>query len=389
MKHFLTGLAFLLLASAAGSRAQTLVFQGARILPISQPPIDNGVLVVEDGRITAIGPSGEVELPTGATIHDLSGKTLIPGMVDTHSHIGGPSGGDSSSPLHPDARSLDSIDVHSDSFWRARAGGITTLNVMPGSGHLMSGQTTYLKLRKDPHTIEDWLFCEDAITDICGSMKMANGTNSIRDKPFPGTRSRSAALVRNLFVEAQSYLDKIDKAAEAGEDPPPRNLRLEGVAQILTGERRVQHHTHRHNDILTVIRVAEEFGYKPVIQHGLGAAQVADEIAAAGLAVSVTYVDSPGGKEEALDWDMRIGAILEEAGVDVSFNTDDNILDSRRFLRYGALNVRYGMSEEGALEALTLAGARALGLDDRVGSLEIGKDADLVVLSGEPFSGFG
>jgi imidazolonepropionase-like amidohydrolase len=132
--------------------------------------------------------------------------------------------------------------------------------------------------------------------------------------------------------------------------------------------------------------VAEEFGYKPVIQHGLGAAQVADEIAAAGLAVSVTYVDSPGGKEEALGWDMRIGAILEEAGVDVSFNTDDNILDSRRFLRYGALNVRYGMSEEGALEALTLAGARALGLDDRVGSLEIGKDADLVVLSGEPFS---
>ena len=386
MKHSLTGLACLFLVSGVGSQAQILVFQGARILPISQPPIENGVLVVEDGRIAALGTAGEVEVPAGATVHDLSGKTLIPGMVDTHSHIGGPSGGDSSSPLHPDARSLDAIDVHSDGFWRARCGGITTLNVMPGSGHLMSGQTTYLKLRKDPRTIEDWLFCEDAVNDICGSMKMANGTNSIRDKPFPGTRSRSAALVRNLFVEAQNYLDKIDEATEAGDDPPPRDLRLEGVAQILEGERRVQHHTHRHNDILTVIRVAEEFGYKPVIQHGLGAAQVADEIAAAGLAVSVTYVDSPGGKEEALAWDMRIGAILEEAGVDVSFNTDDNILDSRRFLRYGALNVRYGMSEEGALEALTLAGARALGLDDRVGSLEVGKDADLVVLSGEPFS---
>ena len=366
------------------------VFRNALILPVAAPAIESGVLVVENGKITAVGamlalPRGAV--PSGATEHDLRGKVLMPGMVDAHSHLGGPAGGDLSAPINPEVRSLDAIDVMSDSFWRARAGGITTLNVMPGSGHLMSGQTTYLKLRKDPRRIEDWLFCDDAVNGVCGSMKMANGTNSIRDKPFPGTRARSAALVRKLFVEARSYVEKFEKATDDDEfEPPERNSRLEAAAQILNGSRRVQFHTHRHNDILTIIRLAEEFGFKPVIQHGTDSWKVADELAAAGLAVSVTYIDSPGGKEEALGWNMRIGAILEEAGVDVSFNTDDYILDSRRFLRYGALNVRNGMSEEKALEALTLAGARALDLDGRVGSLEVGKDADLVVLSGAPFS---
>ena len=366
--------------------ADPAVFRNATIFPISGPAIENGTLVVDDGKIVAIGPTATTSAPPGASVTDLSGKVLIPGMVDTHSHIGGPSGGDASAPLNPEVRSLDAIDVFSDGFWRARAGGITTLNVMPGSGHLMSGQTTYLKIRKDPRRIEDWLFCDDPINGICGSMKMANGTNSIRQKPFPGTRARSAALVRDLFVKGQAYIEKQAKAAADDKDPPDRNLRMEAVAQILRGERRVQFHTHRHNDIMTVLRIAEEFGFQPVLQHATDAWKVADEIAAAGIHASVTYIDSPGGKEEVLGLNMKIGAILETAGVDVSFNTDDNILDSRRFLRYGALNVRNGMSQAKALEALTLAGARALGLESRVGSLEPGKDADFVVLSGAPFS---
>ena len=372
--------------SPCAGLADTAVFRNALIVPIAGPAIEQGALVIEAGKILAIGPSASITTPSGASETDLSGKVLMPGMVDTHSHIGGPSGGDASAPLNPEVRSLDAIDVFSDGFWRARAGGITTLNVMPGSGHVMSGQTTYLKLRKNPRRIEDWLFCDDPTNDICGSMKMANGTNSIREKPFPGTRAKSAALIRGLFVEGQAYIEKQAKAAAEGEDPPDRDLRLEAVAQILRGERRVQFHTHRHNDIMTILRLAKEFDFQPVLQHATDSWKVADEIAAAGLKTSVTYINSPGGKEEALGWNMQVGAILEAAGVDVSFNTDDNILDSRRFLRYGALNVRYGMSEAGALEALTLAGARALGLDDRVGSLAPGKDADFVVLSGPPFS---
>ena len=309
----------------------------------------------------------------------------MPGIVDSHSHVGSASGGDRSSPLHPDVRALDSIDIASDSFWRARAGGITTVNVMPGSGHLMSGQTVYLKLRDGGRTVEDWLFCDNPLIDVCGGMKMANGTNSMSGPPFPETRARSAALVRGLYHEAVAYLER-EGAGTDRDQPDPRDLRMEALAEVLSGERIVQHHTHRHNDIATVLRLREEFGFRVVIQHGTESWKLAEEIAEAGVPVSITFIDSPGGKEETLDWSMEIGAILERAGVDVAFNTDDFITDSRLLLRGAAIAVRNGMSRAGALEALTLAPARMLGLEDRVGSLEAGKDADFVVLSGDPLS---
>ena len=250
----------------------------------------------------------------------------------------------------------------------------------------MSGQTTYLKIRHNPRRIEDWLFCEDPVTEVCGGMKMANGTNSIRDKPFPGTRSRSAALQRFLFVQAENYRNKVQQAEDNDKPPPARDLRMEATLEVLDGDRRIQFHSHRHNDIMTVIRLANEFQLDPVIQHGTDAWKVADELAAAGLHVSLTLLESPGGKEEVMGLNMKAPLILHEAGVDISINTDDYVLDSRLFLRYGALAIRYGLPEAVALEALTLAAARALELEDRVGSLEPGKDADFVVLSGPPFS---
>ena len=151
-------------APAAGQDAPH-VFRGAYLLPIAAPPIESGVLIVQGGAIVAVGGT-DLASPPGAVEHDLTGRVLMPGVVDSHSHVGSVSGGDRSSPLHPDVRALDSIDVTSDSFWRARAGGITTVNVMPGSGHLMSGQTVYLKLRAGGRTIEDWLFCDDPLTDV-------------------------------------------------------------------------------------------------------------------------------------------------------------------------------------------------------------------------------
>ena len=379
---------FLVLAalqhSPAAAQDEVHVFRGGRVLPIAGPPIDSGVLIVQGGAIVAVG-GPELPSPQGAVEHDLTGRVLMPGIVDSHSHVGSVSGGDRSSPLHPDVRALDSIDIASDSFWRARAGGITTVNVMSGSGHLMSGQTVYLKLRDGGRTIEDWLFCADPLTDVCGGMKMANGTNSMRDPPFPGTRARSAALVRGLYHEAQAYVER--RAARSDADPPAaRDLRMEALAEVLDGERIVQHHTHRHNDIATVLRLRDEFGFRLVIQHGTESWKLAEEIAAAGVPVSITFIDAPGGKEETLDWSLEIGAILERAGVDVAFNTDDFITDSRLLLRAAALAVRNGMSRAAALEALTLVPARMLGLEDRVGSLEAGKDADFVVLSGDPFS---
>jgi imidazolonepropionase-like amidohydrolase len=373
-----------LFAPPIAAQEPALAFRGARVLPIAGPPIENGVVVVEGGKILSVGGPGTA-IPRGANTVDVTGKVLMPGLVDTHSHIGGPSGGDSSAAIHPDTRALDAVDVFSDGFWRARAGGLTTLNVMPGSGLLMSGQTVHLKLRKDPSSIEDWLFCSDSITEVCGSMKMANGTNSIRQPPAPGTRGKSAALVRQQYIQAQEYRDKL-RDDRAGATPPPRNLPMEALVEVMDGKRIVQFHSHRHNDISTLLRLGREFGFVPVIQHGSEAWKVADEIAAAGVGVSLTFIDSFGGKEEALGWTMESGALLEKAGVEVSFNTDDGVTDSRFLMRAAAMSVRYGMSREKALEGLTLVPARQLGLDDRVGSLEPGKDADLVILSGDPLS---
>lgn len=361
--------------------ADTLVFRGATVHPVAGAPIPDGVVVVERGRIAAVGAAGSVRIPSGAEIRELQGKVIVPGLVDTHSHLGRVSGGDASSALNPEVRALDGVDIHADNLWRARSGGLTTINVMPGSGHLMSGQTVYLKLRADPGSIEDWLFCEDPARDVCGSMKMANGTNSIKGKPFPGTRAKSAAMVRELFTKARHYRDE-----RVGEKPPARDLGLEAVVEILERRRRVQFHTHRRDDIATMLRLRDEFDFDVVIQHGSEAWMLAELLAEEGVGVSYTLVDSPGGKQEVLGMRPDAPAILAAAGVEFSFNTDDSITDSRLFLRAAAMGVRHGLPRDVALRALTLAPARQLGLEARIGSLEPGKDADLVVLSGDPFS---
>ena len=373
---FLAALALLVALPAAAQEART-AYVGATVYPISGPALADGALVVEGGKIVAVGPRAGVSL-RGATVVDVSGKVLMPGLVDTHSHVGDGSGGDRSAAMHPGVRILDALNPRDASFQKAQAGGITTANVMPGSGHLMSGQTAYLKVR-DAGTIEAMLFCSDPLTEICGGMKMANGTNSIREGPFPGTRAKSAAMVREQFLKAQAYAAK--PADERG-----RDLEMEGLMEVLDGRRTVHFHTHRADDVLTALRIGEEFGFVPVLHHVSEAAAVADEIAAAGAPASIIVLDSPGGKMEAKELLFGNGAALEKAGADVAYHTDDYITDSRLFLRSAALGVRAGMSREKALEAVTLAGARMMKLDDRLGSLEPGKDADFIVLSGDPLS---
>jgi imidazolonepropionase-like amidohydrolase len=365
---------------AAG--AAPLAFVGAHILPAVGPEIPNGVLVVQDGKITLVGALDATPIPASAEVRDASGLFVVPGFVDTHTHIGEPSGGDRSGPIQPEVRALDSIDVLAPGFARARAGGITTVNVMPGSGHLLSGQTVYLKLRRGS-SIED-LAILGPTGKPAGGMKMANGTNSRGEPPFPGTRAKSAALVRERYVAAREYLRKLAEAP--ADETPDRDLGLEALGEVLRGERVVHHHTHRHDDILTVLRLREEFGLRVVLHHVSDAWRVADDIARAGVPCSLIVIDSPGGKLEARDMSWENGAALERAGAAVAFHTDDWITDSRLFLRSAGLAVRAGMSREKALAALTIEAARMLDLGDRVGSLEAGKDADLVLLSGDPFS---
>ena len=361
-------------------------FIGARLLPVSRAPIEHGTLVVHRGKILTATASSEAEIPEGATRHDATGLVIAPGFVDTHSHAGSVDGGDASGPLHPDARALDSINVRDARFQKAQAGGITTSNIMPGSGHLLSGQTLYVKHR-DSNVIDDLLiYREDG--SLAYGIKMANGTNSRKDPPFPGTRAKSAAIVREQFLKAAEYREKVERADADGEDQPSRDLGLETIAEILAGERVVHFHTHRHDDILTVLRLANEFEFRVVLQHVSDGWAVADEIAASPHVVgaSLILIDSPGGKIEAKDNQLPTAGILEAAGVRTGFHTDDPITDSRLFARMAALGVRAGMSQEGAIRGLTLAGAEMLGLEHRLGSLDPGKDADFVVLSGDPLS---
>lgn len=369
-----------LLTAACTAQAEPRVFTGATIYPVAGPVIDDGVLIIRDGRIDTVGEAGSVSIPETADVVDVSGMVIMPGLVDTHSHVGDVSGGDRSAALHPDARALDSVNVRSDSFRRAWAGGITTVNVMPGSGHLMSGQTLYLKLRANPRTVNDWLFCEDPVEDVCGGLKMANGTNPIHDNggTFPGTRARSAQMARSLFIQAREYRDS--------EQEGGRDIGMEALVEVLDGERDVHFHTHRHDDIMSALRLGEEFGFTPVLHHVSEGWRVADEIAEAEAPASIIMIDSPGGKQEAVNLLWKTAPALEEAGATTAFHTDDLITDSRLFLRSAGFGVRAGMSREGALEAMTIAGARMLDLDDRIGTLESGKDADFVILDGDPLS---
>lgn len=373
-----------LVPGIAASQDAPVAFVGARLVPIEGPEIPNGVLVVHRGRIVAVGDAASTPVPPDAARRDAAGRVILPGLVDTHSHIGSVEGADASAPLQPDVRVLDSVDVRSPQIQKAQAGGVTTVNVMPGSGHLLSGQTLYLKLR-DGGTIDD-LTMRDGEGRLRGGMKMANGTNSRRPPPFPGTRAKSAALVREQLVKAQEYRDKVKAAAGDAKKLPARDLGMEGLAEVLEGKRVVHFHTHRHDDILTALRLAKEFGFRVVLQHVSEAWKVADRIAAARAPASIIVIDAPGGKLETQDTNFRNGAALEKAGALVGFHTDDGITDSRLFLRSAGLAVRAGMSREMALRGMTLSGAEMLDMADRVGSLKAGKDADFVVLSGDPLS---
>ncbi|MDI1242607.1 MAG: amidohydrolase family protein [bacterium] len=388
MKHLaFFSLAIMMFAGAAFAQERPTAYINARLIPILGAPIEQGILLVQNGKIKAVGDARTVRLSSDVVTIDMAGKTIMPGLVDTHSHAGSPAGADASAPIQPDVRILDSVNARAASIQRVQSGGITTVNVMPGSGHLDSGQTLYLKLRDGANKIED-LLIYDKDGKYMGGIKFANGTNPIRagGGTFPGTRAKSAALVRDQFIKAGEYRDKVKAAGNDKSKLPPRDLAMEALVDVLDRKKVVHFHTHRHDDIMTALRLAKEFNFRIVLQHVSEAWKVADEIAKAKAPASIIFIDSPGGKLETVDIDFRNGVALEKSGALVGFHTDDSITDSRWFLRSGGLAMRAGMSRDKALYALTMAGAIMLDMQDRVGSLEAGKDADFIVLSGDPLS---
>jgi imidazolonepropionase-like amidohydrolase len=374
---------------------------GATVYPVSQPPIDDGVVLLRGDTIEAVGAAGEVEIPAGAEVVDLAGKVVIPGLVDLHSHIGGGRLGESLGVAQPGISAIDAIDPTHVSIQRAQAGGITTVNVMPGSGKLMGGQTAYLDL-VDAASVDELLRCvgegEGAPRwhQLCGGMKMANGTNPQGDGGDPSSRMGSAYLQRQTLIKGQQRLKALPAAeAEAGrrrwrKEAPPEapepDLDADALAQILAGERIVHFHSHRVDDIVTAARLRSEFDFRLVIHHGSEGFKVAELLAEEQIPVAINVLDTPGGKEETVERQLENPARLAAAGVTIALITDDPVQDSRLFLRTGGLAVRGGLSEAAALEAQTLTPAKLIDLGDRIGSLEPGKEADLVVLSGPPYS---
>ena len=380
----------ILLAAASLSLADPVAFKNARILTVTKGVIEKGTLVIDGNRIVAVGAN--VAIPGNARVIDASGKVIIPGLVDTHSHLGvyslphlaaNSDGNESTGPVQSLVRAMDSLFPMDPGFKRAHAGGITTANVMPGSGNVMGGQTAYVKLRGN--TVEKMLI------DLKGGpsgMKMANGENPKnnygRRNQAPATRMKVMALQREAFQKARNYQIKLQKKPDETE----RDLSLEPLVEILERKRTVHFHTHRADDIVSALRLADEFKFEIVLHHVTEAYMVPRQIARRNVRCSLTLLDAPGGKPEAVNLRYENAALAHAAGIEIALNTDDPVTESRLFLRTGALAVRGGLPPDAGLAALTIVPARMMHLDARIGSLEAGKDADFVVLSGDPFSAY-
>ncbi|MBI3724509.1 amidohydrolase family protein [bacterium] len=336
-----------------------VLIQGGTVLPVSGPRRERTDVLVRDGKIAAIGK--DLEAPEGVARIDARGRFVVPGAIDCHSHI---------------AR-----------IFRALAGGTTSAHLLHGSGNPIGGQDAVIKLRWGKRASE--LVFQGAPQGI----KFALGENPTRQQGFPQTRMGMAATYRREFTEARAYARSLreheEKRARGEESVPPRrDLRLEAVANVLSGKIRVHCHCYREDEILAFLQVCEEFGVKGVIfQHILEGYKIADELRRAGASCS-TFSDWWAYKVEAFDAVPGNAAILTRAGVLTSINSDSHELIRHLFLE-AAKCVRYGdLTEEEALALVTVNAARQLGIEGRSGTIEVGKDADLAIWNGHPLSSY-
>jgi imidazolonepropionase-like amidohydrolase len=388
----LAGLALFLVPALATPADVAIV--GGTVLTIGpQGTIEKGTVLIRDGKIAAVGAS--VAVPPGATVIDASGRYVMPGIIDCHSHTAVEGNvNEGSESVTAEVRIADVLDDKDVNIYRELAGGVTSANVLHGSANSIGGQNAVIKMRwgKGP---QELLF-EGAPRGI----KFALGENPKRSNfrtpgtpRYPGTRMGVEATIRQAFEEARDYKREWDEyekklRVKGGEKPvPPRkNLRLEELKDILEGKVYVHAHCYRSDEILMLIQVAEDFGFKiRTFQHVLEGYKVASEIARHGAGAS-TFSDWWAYKLEAYDAIPYNAAIMAEHGVVVSLNSDSDEL-ARRLYWEAAKAVKYGgVSEAEALKMVTLNPAKQLGIDKRVGSIEVGKDADLAVFSAHPFS---
>ncbi len=357
---------------------------GARVLPIEGDPFE-GVVLLNDGKIEALG--GDVRVPEGAERIEARGKWITPGLMDAHAHVGvdeeaeGWAGDDTNEmtdPVTPHVRALDAINPEDLGFRDAIGGGVLAVNVNPGSGNPIGGQT--VALRTWGGTVDRMVLRHPS------GLKSALGENPKRvygeKKQMPSTRLGTAAVIRDAFVQARNYLDR-----QAHPEPDKvfeRNLKLEALGLVLQREIPWRQHCHRADDIATAMRIADEFGYRLVIDHGTEAHLLAETIAAKQIPVVIGPLFTSRSKVELRNRSLQNPGKLAAAGVRIAITTDHPVVPIHFLIHQATLAVKEGLDRDAALRALTIHPAQIAGVDDRIGSLKPGKDADFVVWSGDP-----
>ena len=368
--------------------APVTLIENATILTVTNGTIEGGSILIRDGRIAGVGRN--VEAPADARVIDAGGKYVMPGIIDAHSHIAAESINEGTVSVSAMVRIRDVLNPDDIAIYRALAGGVTAAHILHGSANTIGGQSQLIKTRWGAGAAG--LVFEGAPPTI----KFALGENVTRDRQpdrYPATRLGVQDVVRQAFLDAREYQRRwrqyeTARTADPGQPliPPRRDLELEALVEVLEGTRLIHAHSYRSDEILQLMRAVEEFGVRIVtFQHVLEGYKVADEIAAHGAGAS-TFSDWWAYKVEAYDAIPYNAALMTERGVVVSINSDD-AEEMRHLNQEAAKTMRWGgLTEDEALKLITLNPARQLGVEDRVGSIEVGKDADLVIYSGHPLS---
>jgi imidazolonepropionase-like amidohydrolase len=382
-------------ALAQSASHNDVLIKNATVMTVTHGNIKNGSIYIKDGKIAAVGDN--ITAPATATVIDAGGKYLTPGIVDSHSHIAlDDDVNEATSPITPHMMMKDAFDYQDKAIYRALAGGVTTSLLLHGSANMIGGQAVVIK-HKYGASRDELLF-----PNAPRSIKFASGENPKRvyggRDQLPSTRMGNFAVQREALVQAQDYMrewdaynEKIKAGGKEAKDasPPKRDLKLEALADILRGKLMVQIHCYRADEFLNEIAMAKEFGYKiRAFHHAVEAYKVADQLAANNIAIA-TWADWWGFKQEAWDAIPWNAVISMRKGVRVAIKSDSEDY-TRRLNQDAAKIIRYGgATEEEALKMITLNPAWIIGVDDRVGSIEVGKDADLVIWDGYPLSSYG
>lgn len=380
------GCAVALASFVAPTAAQDVAIRGGTVLTITNGTIENGTVLLSDGKIAAVG--ADVDVPADAEVIDAAGMYVTPGLIDAHSHMAMEGGiNESSESVTPEV----AVNVRNDdpTIYRALAGGVTSALLLHGSANTIGGQGAVIKMRWGS-PVDDLYF--DGAHRIVKFALGENVTRANSDQPdserrYPKSRMGVEQTLRWWFTKAKEYQAEW-QAYEENEDglPPRRDLRLDALVDIMNGDLKVHAHSYRGDEILMLMRVAEDFGFRiNTFQHVLEGYKVADELAAHG-AMASTFADNWAYKVEAYDAIPYNMAIMSDRGVVVSVNSDSGER-VRRLYQEAAIGVKYGgMEENEALKMVTLNPAMQLGVEDRVGSIEVGKDADIAIFSDHPFA---